>query len=72
MKQKYIKEIYNLVTQTESNKQMSGDQLRAAIEQIFLDSHREKLGLSIKALVLTGHRSSETLTTKYYSKKAGA
>ena len=70
MKQKYIKEIYNLVTQTESNKQMSGDQLREKINLIFINNSRENLGL-FNTLALTGQRSSEVLA-KHYEKKAGA
>ena len=67
MKQKYIKEIYNLVTPTESNKQMSGDKLREKINLIFINDSREELGL-INTLALTGQRSSEVLKLK----KAGA
>ena len=69
MKKKYIKQIYNLITATESNKQMSGDQLREKIDEIFINNSREKL--FINTLASTGHRSSE-ITAKHYLKKAGA
>ena len=68
MKKKYIQQIRNLVAPTEANKQMSGDQLREAIDQIFMDGIREKLFIN---LVSTGQRSSE-VTAKHYLKKAGA
>ena len=68
MKKKYIQQIRNLVTPTEANKQMSGDQLREAIDQIFMDGIREKLFITLAS---TGHRSSE-VTAKNYLKKAGA
>ena len=71
MKQKYIKQIRNLVTPTESNKQMSGDKLREKIDLIFINDTRERMGL-FNTLVATGHRNSEVLTTKHYAKKAGA
>ena len=71
MKRKHIKEIYNLVTQTESNKQMSGDQLREKINLIFINNSRENLGL-FNTLAATGHRNSEVITAKHYLKKAGA
>ena len=75
MKQKHIKQIYNLVTPTESNKQMSGDQLREKINLIFINNSRENLGLFntlFNTLAATGHRNSEVITAKHYLKKAGA
>ena len=47
MKKKYIQQIRNLVAPTEANKQMSGDQLREAIDQIFMDGIREKLFINL-------------------------
>ena len=43
MKQKYINEIYNLVTNTDENEAMSGKELRARINVAFINDTREAL-----------------------------
>ena len=43
MKQKYINEIYNLTTNTDENRVMSGNELRARIDNAFINSAREML-----------------------------
>tara|TARA_Y100000310_G_C20478978_1_gene713788 strand:- start:298 stop:522 length:225 start_codon:yes stop_codon:yes gene_type:complete len=58
MKQKYINEIYNLTTNTDENRVMSGNELRARIDNAFINSAREMLnkkaekGVGIKILPL--------------------
>ena len=43
MKTKYINEIYNLTTNTNENRVMSGNEVRARIDVAFTNSHREQL-----------------------------
>ena len=43
MKEKYINEILNLTTNTDENRVMSGNELRARIDVAFTNSHREQL-----------------------------
>ena len=43
MKAKYINEIYNLTTNKSSNRAMSGDELRAVIDDIFSKDMKENI-----------------------------
>ena len=43
MRAKYINEIYNLVTPTKTNMAMSGNELRAAIDDIFSKDMKETI-----------------------------